>query len=85
MVALSHFFVLVLFFLFFPFLAFFLVFSLACGSGPCARRYMHNPEMWGLVQFADDRVGQTALCFDPSWPARFVLTNAYRALVTHAM
>ena len=43
-------------------------------------RYMHNPDMWGLLRFADAPPSK-ALCRDPEFPLRHVLYNAQRAMI----
>ena len=39
-------------------------------------QYMHNPEMWGVVQFED---GKSEVCRTPMWPARYVGFMVHRA------
>lgn len=49
-----------------------------------ATRYMHNPDLWGLVRFASSSSSPTAkACRDPNFPPRHVLFNAQRAMVSH--
>ncbi len=40
---------------------------------------MHQPELWGYVQFSASRPGSDSLRADPSWPARIALYRVYKA------
>ena len=47
-----------------------------------ATRYMHNPDLWGYLYFTDGAGdGDDGACRDPEWPLRYVLFNAWRAMV----
>eukprot|EP01052_Picozoa_sp_SAG31_P022737 SAG31_NODE_1824_length_7190_cov_43.812015_3_plen_303_part_00 len=58
-----------------------------------ASRYMHNPEMWGMLQFAGtpSRELSTPLQSDPElchpidFPARYVAAQLYRAQLRHML
>eukprot|EP01063_Lacrimia_lanifica_P020431 TRINITY_DN27743_c0_g1_i1.p1 TRINITY_DN27743_c0_g1~~TRINITY_DN27743_c0_g1_i1.p1 ORF type:complete len:476 (+),score=147.36 TRINITY_DN27743_c0_g1_i1:39-1466(+) len=43
--------------------------------------YMHNPEMWGVVQFADS--SRAVECKTPTWPARYIAFQLHRAQIRH--
>ena len=45
-----------------------------------ASRYMHNPEMWGLLRFEDFAKNET--CRDAEFPARHVVAHLHRAMVS---
>jgi len=40
---------------------------------------MHNPERWGYLQFADDRVNSTSIKRDPQWAVRSIASYIYYA------
>ncbi|CAK9011429.1 unnamed protein product [Durusdinium trenchii] len=44
-------------------------------------RYMHNPDTFGFLQFAQER-GE-ALCGNVEWPARYVLAQIYQAEIAY--
>jgi len=46
-----------------------------------ATRYMHNPDLWGVLRFAERSAA--APCRDPDFPIRHVLFNAQRAMISH--
>ena len=46
-----------------------------------ATRYMHNPDLWGLLRFASSEA-PAATCRDPQYPLRHVLHNAQRAMIS---
>jgi hypothetical protein len=45
---------------------------------------MHHPEMWGFLQFADDKVNQTSPKKNEQWPGRYVAHELYYAQVAYA-
>lgn len=48
-----------------------------------ATRYMHNPEMWGLLEFTTSVNNTAPLCRNVEWPARHVLSQLLRAQIQH--
>ena len=44
-----------------------------------ATRFMHNPELWGLLQFEPAAPGSATLCRNVEFPVRHALTQVYRA------
>jgi hypothetical protein len=44
-----------------------------------ATRFMHNPELWGVLQFESGPPGTAELCRNVEWPVRHALTQVYRA------
>ena len=51
-----------------------------------ATRYMHNPEMWGFVQFERGKptVGAQA-CLNPQWPVLLLLSQIYHGMVNYVI
>jgi len=51
-----------------------------------ATRYMHNPDMFGFLQFAPPPAsgGATAACRALEWPVRYVLSQVWRAQTAYA-
>ena len=44
---------------------------------------MHNPEMWGLLEFTQAVNTTAPLCRNVEWPARHVLSQMLRAQIQH--
>ena len=44
---------------------------------------MHQPEMWGWLQFSDDGVNATAPAVNPEWPVRSAAMIAYYAQMAY--
>eukprot|EP01064_Diplonema_japonicum_P008386 TRINITY_DN1584_c0_g2_i2.p1 TRINITY_DN1584_c0_g2~~TRINITY_DN1584_c0_g2_i2.p1 ORF type:complete len:463 (+),score=100.65 TRINITY_DN1584_c0_g2_i2:45-1433(+) len=44
-------------------------------------KYMHNPEMWGVVQFTSN--SKAAACLTSEWPGRYIAHQLYRAQVSY--